>query len=786
MASKLDNIIGALNKDPKLTTFNKTGDGEIKDWIPTLIPVFDHYMIGGIPASGRVSQIFGPPSSGKGHPASTKIPTPNGMKTIGDLKAGDYVFDHYGKPTKVLGVYPRGKMDLFRVMLQDNSSVIVSKDHIWSVVTSRNHLKNITTEELMKSEIHTTEKNPDRMHYRYHIPLAKWVMYHRQDYPINPYVLGAFLGDGCLSQRQLTISSNDPFVVNKISKLLPWNNTPRINSSKNYSWTFKLNETLRGRSNEKLAAIQTRQVFGALFKLPTLTRDKFIPDEYLYNDLETRLQVAQGLLDTDGSVHGNKGNAAQIMWTSVNKKLAHQFRSLLKSLGYNVYLTKQIRDRQKEGRGIETAFTLCIKGKRDELAKLITLPRHLDKLKVSKTNIRHFTDIAIKDIQPLHKQDDIICIYVDNPEHLYLVTEDYIVTHNTTFTSTIMKNAIKMGLVVVYFDVEGTQNNSRLEQLDVDTSKVLTYTPTHKNDGTMQELSIEEIGKTMIKILAQIHDMNPNQYVLFIWDSIAISESEMQVDTALGNQVVGQQAKALTTVGRKLQVNLLHNNGVLLAINQARDDFNAPNPKYATLKSVGGKGWEHLLSTNISLNQSGKIYKKSTDKEPIGTETRVKVVKSKVGDNWGSDFKMDIIGAYGYDFEYNLVESAQANGLISKGRSPKYESQSGETLKAMNIYHLVQDLKKPENQGIRDEIWQRLLLMYFPTCYPPLFNTNLFMHLKDFPMIKNLRTYYIKQQQALDPIKQDYNYKHFVQCYKDGKLPKDIADEVKDVIEGNN
>ena len=180
----------------------------------------------------------------------------------------------------------------------------------------------------------------------------------------------------------------------------------------------------------------------------------------------------------------------------------------------------------------------------------------------------------------------------------------------TTASGTIMKNAIKMGMVVVYFDVEGTQNNSRLEQLGVDTSKVLTYTPTHKKDGTMQELSIEEIGRTMINVLAKIHELDPKRHVLFIWDSIAISESEMQVDTELGNQVVGQQAKALTTVGRKLQVNLIHNNGCLLAINQARDDFNAPNPKYATIKSVGGKGWEHLLSTNISLAKSTKIKKK--------------------------------------------------------------------------------------------------------------------------------------------------------------------------------
>ena len=349
----------------------------------------------------------------------------------------------------------------------------------------------------------------------------------------------------------------------------------------------------------------------------------------------------------------------------------------------------------------------------------------------------------------------------------------------STFTGTIIKNAIKMGMVVVYFDLEGTQSGSRLRELGVDTDKILTYTPVHRKDGTMQELSIEEVGKTIIAILAKIHNMDPDRQSLFIWDSIAISESEMQVDTELGNQVVGQNAKALAAVGRKLQVNLIHNNGVLLAINQARDNFNAPNPRYASLKTTGGRGWDHLLSTNISLKQSGKIKAKSSDKEPIGTETRVQVVKSKVGDNYGSDFKMDIIGPYGYDFEYNLVESAQENDLISSGRSPKYVSQNGEIVKGSNVFNLVQEFKKEENREIRNELWQRLLLIYFPNCYPPLFNTSLIMHENDFPMIKGLRAYYIKQQQALDSQHQDYNYQHFMEAYHNGDLPDDIMEEIK-------
>ena len=253
-----------------------------------------------------------------------------------------------------------------------------------------------------------------------------------------------------------------------------------------------------------------------------------------------------------------------------------------------------------------------------------------------------------------------------------------------------------MGMVVVYFDIEGTQNDSRLEQLGVDTSKILTYTPVHKKDGSVQEMSIEEVGRTMIQTLAQIHKLDPKRNTLFIWDSIAVTQSEMEVNTELGNQTMGQQAKALNVLSRKLQVNLIHNKGCLLAINQAREDINAPNPKYATLKTVGGKGWEHLLSTNISLTQAGKLKAHTSDTEPIGTKTKVRVLKSKVGDNWGSGFEMDIIGPYGYDFEYNLVTSAQNNGLISKGGYPKYVDLNGEEHKSRTLIDLVQYLKDPD------------------------------------------------------------------------------------------
>lgn len=775
MTESLDSIIGELNDDPHLATFSQTSNGEIKDWIPTLIPVFDYNMIGGIPASGQVSEIFGPPSSGKAVANGTLVPTPDGDVPIEKIKVGDYVFDRHGKPTKVIGVFPQGKKNAYKVTFKDNRSLVVNNEHLWSVLTSRNMLKTVKTQEMIDKGITVPSSSKQKFGktYRYVIPNNDWVMFSQSYEPlsIDPYIIGVLLGDGCLMQKQLTISSDDKFVVDKVAELLPYDCVSHKQSDNNYNWTFILNNPHKNEHNKDILKVLTRDILSSGLSIEK-AHDKFIPDNYFYASKEDRLKLLQGLMDTDGT--SNKSNCTA-SFSTTSEKLAKQIANLARSLGYEAYTSHY--DRSKNNKATEYYVGFHSTG--EELQKLFTLPRKQERIAKDATQRHKHKGTSIVSIENLHKQVEMTCLMVDNPEHLYLVG-DYIVTHNTTFASTVIKNAIKMGVVIVYFDVEGTQHASRLEELGVDPHKVLTYTPNRKKDGTVQELSIEQIGESIISVLAKVHQADPSRHVLFFWDSIAMSNSEMQATNELGQALVGQQAKALATVGRKVQVNLSANNGALIAFNQARDDFNAPVAKYAQTKTVGGKGWAHLLSTRIQFNQSGKLYKKTTDKKPIGTETRVKVIKSKVGDNWGSDFKMDIIGAYGYDFEYNLVESAQANGLISKGRSPKYVSQDGTEIKGTNVYHLVQELKKPENEAIRNEIWQRLLLTYFPNCYPPLFNTSLFMHVKDFPMITNLRAYYIKKQQALDPMHQDYNYKHFMKCYKSGKIPADIAEEVKE------
>lgn len=73
------------------------------------------------------------PGTGKAQPISTKIPTPDGYTTMGNIKVGDCVFDWDGNPTYVLGVYPQGEKDIYRITFEDGRYSLCTLEHLWRV-----------------------------------------------------------------------------------------------------------------------------------------------------------------------------------------------------------------------------------------------------------------------------------------------------------------------------------------------------------------------------------------------------------------------------------------------------------------------------------------------------------------------------------------------------------------------------------------------------------------------------------------------------------------------------
>lgn len=363
---------------------------------------------------------------GKCVPNSTKIPTPKGYTTVGQVKVGDYLFDAFGKPTKVLAVYPQGEKEVWEVTFKDGRKALCCEDHLWSYCTEgqRKEAKEgrkfytDTLKELSKKELYQQGHG-----YKILVPMQKAVQYSEKQYTIDPYVLGLFLGDGSFrysdNHKALMFSSSDVELVNYISNIMNWNSKQYQNHSQ-YSWYFEFKNNSREHKNV--------WVEDFLKSYPELlnvrSENKFIPLEYLQGSIEQRFELLNGLLDTDGSIDKEKG---RISYCTISSKLRDNIIELARSLGFK---TSVIEDSHKD---TNICYNIEIFGQPKDKIKLFKLNRKKELIlqwynngKRKENNLFN----PIIEIKKLDYSEEMTCFYVDNEEHLFLMN-DFIVTHNT-------------------------------------------------------------------------------------------------------------------------------------------------------------------------------------------------------------------------------------------------------------------------------------------------------------------------------------------------------------------
>ena len=328
----------------------------------------------------------------------------------------------------------------------------------------------------------------------------------------------------------------------------------------------------------------------------------------------------------------------------------------------------------------------------------------------------------------------------------------------STFVMRLIATAQKLGIFPVYYDVEGTTNKDRLANLGVDPKRVGTLQPKVNKDGTVTPLTIETIIENMITVSSRVHKANPETPVLFIWDTVAQTQSNIQEQAGTGQQTMGQQARALSEGIRKLNVNLMANNASLIALNQARADING-NPFLKEMKTIGGNAWQHEMSLRLAMYRASKETVSTTDKTEIGHTVKLKFVKSKVGDNAGAMAEAVLLQRTGFDVEYNIFVEAVDKGLVKSGSWPTYTDDAGTEHKFQTKAKFIEFLNTEEGIPVATELWQKLIKIYFPECYPPLFNVYAIMTTEQYPYLAGLRDYYIGIQEALPDSQQHTQYR---------------------------
>ena len=261
---------------------------------------------------------------GKGQPIGSKILTDKGFVRNDKLKLGDMICASDGNFYKLTGIYPKQKQDTYRIYFSDNTSFVVDSDHIHIVRTNNDRRrgkewKNRTTSELLSCGNLRYGKNGKSRNYD--IPVVSPVKYNTfYENKISPYVLGAFLGDGCL-RRNITFTSPDKDVVERIKKELPDGVTLKL-KDKDINYNLVTGST--GNKKHWL-----RKEFINLGLYNKLSHEKFIPDFYKRQSIPDRLSLLQGLMDTDGYI----SDCGCCQYSTSSYKLALDILDLIRSLG---------------------------------------------------------------------------------------------------------------------------------------------------------------------------------------------------------------------------------------------------------------------------------------------------------------------------------------------------------------------------------------------------------------------------------------------------------------------
>ena len=372
--------------------------------------------------NNKVTMIRGKAGSGKALKNSTPVQTPNGPVPIGEIQVGDKVFGADGKLCNVLAVHPQGQKQVWKVTFSDKNVIECCEEHLWAYQTASARSGNRSYKVATLRDIYEKEslrtKSGKYQRNNIYIPMAKPVEYAEKDLFIHPYVMGALIGDGCFTGGMISFTNAEQFIAEKVSNLLSYSGY-KLRCIKEYHYNVV---QLEGKKINISAMRVFMEKIGLMGKK---SEHKFIPTDYLYSSVEQRVQLLQGLIDTDGYI---ESVGSRYEYSTSSPQLAKDVQILAESLGLTCVAS--IKESPTYTHNGETlvglpSYRLGIKQSK-YIQKLHSSEKHDAKWKNGQTSARR----TITSIEPTNEMSEMTCITVDSSDALFL-TDHYIVTHNT-------------------------------------------------------------------------------------------------------------------------------------------------------------------------------------------------------------------------------------------------------------------------------------------------------------------------------------------------------------------
>lgn len=404
---------------------------------------------------GKVVIVTGPPGAGKGLALDTPVPTPTGWATMGELRVGDRIFAPDGNVTRVTAVSDVHHRPCFEVAFADGASLIADDEHLWPIVRKN---RNYRPEVVSTQELHdslASVAGPISVHHTQPLDPPD------ANLPIDPYVLGAWLGDG--HSKAGLITTMDPEVLDGF-RAAGYTVEKRIQAGKAATYQISRREQRAAALEAAVELVRSGWSFQAAadhcgVSMPCVHRaagpqpgrhagcqtlvqaggwtppkikslhqelreagllgNKHIPPVYLRASYKQRLALLRGIVDTDGFV--DSGGHVSIGLSL--PLLAAGVADLARGLGFKVYTSVK----PTAGKPSLVTYFAPPPGA-DPVA---TVARKVERLALKRyQGGRQFRN-RIVSVTPVPSVPTK-CITVDHPSKCYLAGERYTPTHNTT------------------------------------------------------------------------------------------------------------------------------------------------------------------------------------------------------------------------------------------------------------------------------------------------------------------------------------------------------------------
>lgn len=392
---------------------------KVKNHVNFFLTRKDWYEKKGIPYTLGF-MFHGDPGCGKCLGKDTPILMADGsIKLVQDVVVGDQIMGDDSTPRNVLSL-ARGRENLYKVVPVKGDSYVVNESHILSLKVSKK-FRGKQHGDIIDMSVKEFLNSPEGYLKGYKVGVS----FPNKDVPIDPYLLGYWLGDGCSSKSQITTS--DPEIIEYFKESLDSIDIDIVKGSDTYGWNIHSRVFDCHDSPKSNKGCNT---FLEFLKQYNILNNKHIPDLYKYNSRDIQLSVLAGLIDSDGYNHGNCYDICL-----VNEKLLDDIIYIARSLGFAAYkkqCTKTCTN-GKNGPVEGTYYRTIIHGSGlDEIPVILKRKQVEPRLQIKDALV---TGIHLE----LLGEGDYYGFEIDG-NHRFLLG-DFTVTHNTSSVKAIANTA---------------------------------------------------------------------------------------------------------------------------------------------------------------------------------------------------------------------------------------------------------------------------------------------------------------------------------------------------------